>query len=232
MEQTTRAVLFDIDGTLITTGGAGGRSWRQATERLYGTPADISAFTDEGMTDPTVARLTFRQLHGRDPDPRETAQLTAAYLQALPDEIAASAGYRVLDGVEALLPRLAADGVLMGVVTGALEAAAHVKLARAGLGHWFPFGGYGSDSPDRAELTRAALRRGGQVCGTPLEAPAVLVVGDTPRRHHGRPRRRRDRGRRRQPPLHRRAAPRGGRRPRPRLPPGTAPRPAARVTAA
>jgi len=175
------AVLFDIDGTLITTGGAGGRSWRRATSELYGTPADISAFTDEGMTDPTVARLTFRQLHDRDPEPAELAQLTAAYLRALPDEIEASDGYRVLDGVEETLHELATSGVLLGVVTGALEAAAHIKLGRAGLGHCFPFGGYGSDSGDRAELTRAALRRAGEILAAPVDPAAVLVVGDTPR---------------------------------------------------
>jgi phosphoglycolate phosphatase-like HAD superfamily hydrolase len=175
------AVLFDIDGTLITTGGAGGRSWRRATSELYGTPADISAFTDEGMTDPTVARLTYRQVHERDPEPAELAQLTAAYLRALPGEIETSEGYRVLDGVEEVLDGLAARGVLLGVVTGALEAAAHIKLGRAGLGHCFPFGGYGSDSADRAELTRAALRRAGQVLGGEVDPAAVLVVGDTPR---------------------------------------------------
>jgi phosphoglycolate phosphatase len=53
------AVLFDIDGTLISTGGAGARSWRYAFDELYGIPADIGEFTDAGMTDPTVARLSF-----------------------------------------------------------------------------------------------------------------------------------------------------------------------------
>ena len=61
MSTSPQAVLFDIDGTLISTGGAGARSWRHAFEVLHGIPADIGKFTDAGMTDPTVARLTFGQ---------------------------------------------------------------------------------------------------------------------------------------------------------------------------
>ena len=60
------AVLFDIDGTLITTGGAGARSWRHAFQDIYGIPADIGRFTDAGMTDPEVGRLTFVGVIGRD----------------------------------------------------------------------------------------------------------------------------------------------------------------------
>jgi beta-phosphoglucomutase-like phosphatase (HAD superfamily) len=69
------AVLFDIDGTLVTTGGAGARSWRHAFQGLYGIPADIGRFTDAGMTDPEVGRLTFVGVIGRDPTPEEMAAL-------------------------------------------------------------------------------------------------------------------------------------------------------------
>src|SRR5215213_5768250 len=118
-----RAVLFDIDGTLISTGGAGARSWRYAFQELHGIPADIGEFTDAGMTDPIVARLTF----------------------------------------------------------GAVEAAAHIKLARAGFNRYFPFGGYGSDSGDRVELTKRAIERGGQLVGEEIDPSQVFVVGDTPK---------------------------------------------------
>ena len=96
-------------------------------------------------------------------------------------EIEQSPGYRVMPGVASLLPRLIDDGVLLGIVSGALEAAAHIKLARGGLNRFFCFGGYGSDSSDRSELTRVAIERAGRIHGHPLDAARLLVVGDTPR---------------------------------------------------
>lgn len=99
----------------------------------------------------------------------------------LPEEVARSSGYRVLDGVEELLHRLCRDGFLLGITTGAVEAAAHIKLARANLNRFFSFGGYGSDSADRGELTRKAIDRAGEILGSPLDPQRVLVVGDTPK---------------------------------------------------
>jgi phosphoglycolate phosphatase-like HAD superfamily hydrolase len=69
---------------------------------------------------------------------------------------------------------------LLGITTGGVEAAAHIKLARADLGHYFCFGAYGSDSIDRTELTRKALERAGVLLGEPLDPREALVVGDTP----------------------------------------------------
>ena len=176
-----RAVLFDIDGTLISTGGAGARSWRYAFQELHGIPADIGQFTDAGMTDPTVARLTFKSAVGHDPTPTELATVMAAYLDRLPYEVEHSEKYRVLDGAEEVLRRLGRSGILMGITSGAVEAAAHIKLARAGFNRYFPFGGYGSDSADRVELTKRAIERGGNLIGEKLDPGDVFVVGDTPK---------------------------------------------------
>ncbi len=132
------------------------------------------------MTDPVVARKTFSEVMGREPKGEEIAQLMAAYLSVLPDYVAASEGYRVLPGVQELLPRLHDSGVLLGLTTGALEAGAHAKLGRAKLNHYFLAGGYGSDSDDRVELTRIAVKRGERLLGRPLDGRRVAVVGDTP----------------------------------------------------
>jgi phosphoglycolate phosphatase len=102
------------------------------------------------------------------------------YLMRLPDEMAASSGCKVLAGVHELLPRLCKAGFLLGITTGAVEAAAHIKLARANLNRFFSFGGYGSDSADRGELTRTAIDRAGEILGVALDAHRVLVLGDTP----------------------------------------------------
>ncbi|MGE0539554.1 MAG: HAD family hydrolase [Dehalococcoidia bacterium] len=180
-EHAPTAILFDVDGCLISTGGAGSRAWRRAFEVLHGVPADIGEFTEAGMTDPDVGRLTFTRVIGREPADREMARLLAAYLEGLAAEVARSPDYRVMPGVTALLPRLVGAGILLGVVSGALEAAAHIKLARAGLNRFFCFGGYGSDSRDRGELTRLAVARAGGIHGHALDPGRVLVVGDTPR---------------------------------------------------
>lgn len=179
--QRPQAILFDIDGLLITTGGAGTRSWNWAFEDLYGIPADIGKFTEAGMTDPVIARLTFAGVMGREGTPEELATVIAHYLMRLPEEVAASAGYEVLAGVDALLPRLVRDGFLLGLTTGTVEAAAHIKLVRGDLNRFFSFGGYGSDSADRGELTGKAIERAGEILGTSLGPQSVLVLGDTPK---------------------------------------------------
>ncbi len=176
-----RAVLFDIDGTLLVTGGAGAAAWQRAFEELHGVEADIDEHTDAGMTDPEIAAIVFREVLGREGSQAERSRAIAAYLHHLPDTVAESSGYRVMPGVDALLPALVERGMLLGLVTGNVEAAAHVKLARGDLNRFFGFGGYGSDSADRTEVTRAALLRGALVSGSTIAGGACLAVGDTPR---------------------------------------------------
>ena len=183
MDGTTdiRAVLFDIDGTILVTGGAGGVAWQRAFEELHGVEANIAEHTDAGMTDPQIAEIVFREVIGREGTQEERSKAIGGYLKHLPDAVAGSAGYRVMPGIEELLDRLIDSGSLLGLVTGNIEAAAHIKLARARLNRFFSFGGYGSDSADRTEVTKAALGRGALVSGGTLADGACIAVGDTPR---------------------------------------------------
>lgn len=176
-----KAVLFDIDGTLLVTGGAGGVAWQRAFEELHGVEAKVAEHTDAGMTDPEIATIIFREVIGREGSVEERAKAIGCYLKHLPDTVAESDGYRVMPGIEDLLDRLIDSGHLLGLVTGNIEAAAHIKLSRGRLNRFFSFGGYGSDSADRTEVTRAALRRGELVSGGTLEESACIAVGDTPR---------------------------------------------------
>lgn len=178
--ETPRAVLFDVDGTLITTGGAGARAWDLAARRLYGRPADIEQFSDVGMTDPVVAARTFEGLFDREPDAAELAELLAAYLWHLPDTVAGSDGYRVLEGVRWTLRCLREADVPIGIVSGAVEAGSHAKLGRAGLNASFMFGAFGSDSADRDEIVRLGVERACRGGDRHLRPQEVLVVGDTP----------------------------------------------------
>jgi phosphoglycolate phosphatase-like HAD superfamily hydrolase len=175
------AVLFDIDGTLLHTGGAGAVAWQRAFRELHGVDANIEEHTHAGMTDPEIAEIVFREVIGRDGSDAERAAAIACYLGHLTDAVNESSGYQVMPGIEKLLARLAEQGVLLGIVTGNIESAAHAKLARGDLNRFFAFGGYGSDSRDRTELTKKAIERGGEVSGTPLDPTATIAVGDTPR---------------------------------------------------
>jgi phosphoglycolate phosphatase len=175
-----KLVLFDIDGTLIDTGGAGARSWAWAFEHVFGKQVDIAEHSTAGMTDPAIGRVTFTEVMGRKPTPEELTRLMAAYQAVLPDYVASSPSYRVLSGVPELLERLTEAGIALGLTTGGLEAVAHAKLGRAGLNHFFLVGGYGSDSEDRVALTRAGIERGERLLGRRLDPTQVFVVGDTP----------------------------------------------------
>jgi phosphoglycolate phosphatase len=177
----TRAVLFDIDGTLIESGGSSDRAWHRAFAELLDLDVDVAAHTGRGVPDPEVGRQLFAAYLGRDPQPDELARVMARRLEYLPEEVERSPGYVVHEGAAELLKRLATAGFLLGLTTGNVEAAAHIKLARGGLNRFFQFGGYGSDSSDRVELTRRALERGANLAGRPLDLATTVSAGDTPR---------------------------------------------------
>ena len=177
----TRAILFDIDGTLITTGGASDRAWKRAFKEIQDVDVDIPAVTGKGVPDPEVGRAVFRNAVGREPTPEEADALMRRRLDHLPEEVENSPAFRVQDCVLELLEKLTDDGVLLGLTTGNVEEAAHIKLQRANLNRFFSFGGYGSDSPDRTELTKKALERAEIVSGQSIEPEQCFSCGDTPR---------------------------------------------------
>jgi phosphoglycolate phosphatase len=175
-----RILLFDIDGTLVSTGGAGAVAWRRAFEELHGIPADIGEFTDAGMTDPDVGARTFEAVLHREPTPHELAQLLQRRLEFLPEAVAESKGYEVLPGVPRRLRQLSRDGHLLGLITGNGDGAAHVKLARADLNRWFTFGAYAGAGLDRPAIVREAVERGEAMLGADVPNAEVYVIGDTP----------------------------------------------------
>jgi phosphoglycolate phosphatase len=177
----TLAVLFDIDGTLISTGGASDRAWQRAFKELHDVDVDVPAVTGKGVPDPEVGRVVFKNALGREPTEEEAGAVMRRRLDHLDEEVESSPGFVVHDGVVELLDRLIDEGVMLGLTTGNVEEAAHIKLARANLNRFFSFGGYGSDSPNRTELTKKALERGELVSGDSLDRDRCFSCGDTPR---------------------------------------------------
>lgn len=179
-----RLVLFDIDGTLLLSGGAGTRSLYRAFQIRYGIEPDWTLIRFDGKTDPLIIQEIVSK-YGVEDDPGQ--ELYDIYLSILPDEIRRSPNFQVLAGARELVIQLSADpGFLIGLATGNVETGARLKVERAGLSSYFSFGGYGSDSGNRTELIRTAIRRGSELTA-PRVPDEVFVIGDTPRDiRHGR----------------------------------------------
>jgi phosphoglycolate phosphatase len=175
-----RILLFDIDGTLVSTGGAGAAAWKRAFEELHGIPADIGEYTDAGMTDPDVGAKTFAAILHRDPTPHELAQLIQRRLEHLPEAVAESEGYKVLPGVPERLRQLSHDGHLLGIITGNGDGAAYIKLARGDLSRWFTFGAYAGAGLQRSDIVRTAVERAEATVGRNVPNTEISVIGDTP----------------------------------------------------
>jgi len=180
-------LLFDLDGTLVRTGGAGRRALAQAFEEVVGRADACDGIALGGMTDRAIVRQGLGAV-GRAWHPGDAAgeqvidEILARYLRHLPEVLARTDGYEVLPGVRAVLDAL--DGrpnLAIGLGTGNIEPAARVKLAPGRLADRFPFGGFGSDAEDRAALLRAGRDRGAARLGRTADEVRTVVIGDTPR---------------------------------------------------
>lgn len=173
-----RIVLFDIDGTLLLTGGAGLLALRRVFQERFGLDDAARNVDFHGATDPLILDQIAQRHLGRALETDEETAVTRDYVRHLAIALQETS-FRVLDGAEAVLERLVGrDDIVLGLATGNFEPAAWAKLRRAGLDRFFDFGGFGSDHGNRDELTRIAVARGRERAGD--EAP-VLVVGDTVR---------------------------------------------------
>jgi len=178
-----KLVLFDIDGTLLSSEGAGMRAMRAALTELFGTTGD-PAYRYDGKTDRQIVRDLMRG-HGHDDDyiDERMVALLDLYLQGLAREVASGERVpRTLPGIPELLDELeSSDQITLGLLTGNIEPGAKVKLAAAGVDmSRFRVNAFGSDHERRPELPGFAQRRAAEFLGRELEGDAIYVIGDTP----------------------------------------------------
>ena len=175
-----KLVLFDIDGTLLRTGGAGGLALSKAMQECYGLSEGMKGIQPHGKTDALIVREVLRTQLPERVQSEPTAEFFACYLRHFRLEIRRSKNFTVLPGACRLLDRLRIQEQLkLGIATGNIESTAQLKLGRAGMQHYFHFGGFGSDSADRTGLIQVAMRRGAKLVA-PERVDSVYVIGDTP----------------------------------------------------
>jgi phosphoglycolate phosphatase len=178
-----RLVLFDIDGTLLSAGGAGARAVRDAMLEVYGQTGAIGGYNMGGRTDPQIVRelLTATGWTVQDVE-AGLERLWDIYLQNLRAEIA-RADIRPFPGVAELLDRIQASGdpTVLGLLTGNVKEGARLKVDAAGLGFdRFRVGAYGSDHWRRPELPAVAAQRAKETTGLDFEGKEIVIIGDTP----------------------------------------------------
>jgi phosphoglycolate phosphatase len=177
-----KLILWDIDGTLLYSGGVAGQAMRAAMEQVFGQASLAERHTYAGKTDQQIILETFADRAHTDLLP-QLELFTAAYLQELEARRAEFLAHgRILDGVVAALDRLAQLPVVQSLLTGNLLSIARFKLDLLGLTHYFDFdvGAFGSDHHIRANLVPIAAGRAAQRYGRPFAGQDVVVIGDTP----------------------------------------------------
>lgn len=177
-----RLLLFDIDGTLVLTGGAGKRAITRAFEELFGVADAFAEVPLAGRTDRYLVSLGLAR-SGQPVTPEALARVRARYLARLAEEIhePAQGVKAMMPGVTPLLDELGRrDHLHCALLTGNYKAGARIKLEHFDLWRRFPWGTFGDDYADRDLLARAALAAA-PARGVPLHDPAhAIVVGDTP----------------------------------------------------
>lgn len=177
---TRRLVLFDIDGTLITDGGASREAFGRALTEIYGYRGDLSRYDFSGRTDPQIARMVLRDEGFDDVNITERLpDLWARYLGYL-EQNATADRVRALPGMKALVAALDSEpGVTLALLTGNIERGARLKLAPPELNHHFPFGAFGSDSAERDQLPPFAVDRAAIVDGHRFTGADIVIIGDS-----------------------------------------------------
>lgn len=175
-----RLVLFDIDGTLITDGGAARDAFADALRTVFSYSGELRRYDFAGRTDPQITRMVMRDAGFSDAQIDERmAQVFGLYLDRLAAN-ATSQRVQSLPGMAELLEALADEpAVTLALLTGNIEGGARLKLAPPDFNRYFPFGAFGSDSEHRDELPPIAVDRASRRDGHRFKGEDVVIIGDS-----------------------------------------------------
>jgi phosphoglycolate phosphatase len=175
-----KLILWDIDGTLIVSHGAGVRAMEKALAQRFGVTMDLSAIDWAGRTDSWITGEVFRHV-GLPDTPQNSHDYLEAYLELLPQELASGPQGQVLPGIFELLETLHhRTDLAQGLLTGNLRRGAEFKLTHYKVWHYFEFGAFADDSPLRNDLGPHALRRAKEKHAVEFTPDRTVIIGDTP----------------------------------------------------
>lgn len=176
-------VLFDVDGTLMLSGGAGFRAMKAAAAELFGADFRWDGIVVSGHLDPLIF-AEAAALNGLDDNPRHHESFRNRYLEGLRGELERNpAQVRIMPGIHEGISRLRTGGTAtLGLLTGNYSEAIPLKLAAISLEpSWFEVTAFGDEAPSRRDLAGLAIAKYSRRLGSPVEPKRVVVVGDTPR---------------------------------------------------
>jgi phosphoglycolate phosphatase-like HAD superfamily hydrolase len=175
-----KLLLFDIDGTILLTGGAGTRAANRAFEKIHGLGDAMGGIDAAGKTDPLILREMFGNRLSRDYTEDEAEELYREYVIFLEEEVE-NCRIEIMPGIPHLLGKLSSrSDMILGIATGNIERGARIKLRKSGLDAHFRVGGFGSDSGSREALIRVAIERAKGRLQDSGGFERVYVIGDTP----------------------------------------------------
>ena len=174
-----KLLLFDIDGTLITSGGAGEHALRLGIRDRFGIDDDLRGIEIAGRTDSGIARQVLAK-HGLPETEENLASFFDGYVRRLAETLLQRKG-RLLPGIVPLLDALKIRGdIVLALLTGNLARGAEMKLKHYGVWDYFEFGAYADDHHDRNQLGHFARARAAERHGVEFAPERIYVLGDTP----------------------------------------------------
>jgi len=174
-----KLLLFDIDGTLLRAKDATRNAVTRAFRDVFGIEKSIEDISFLGQTDTVLFHEVAQVFTGHRLSGKEYSDIVDRYLEYLPGELE-RCRFWLMPGVETLLENLSSrEEIILGLETGNIEPAAFLKLRRGSIGHYFSFGGFGSDSEDRTELVRIAIERARNLDSTVIRDENIFLIGDS-----------------------------------------------------
>ncbi len=175
-----KLILFDIDGTLISSGGAGTRALNKSFNEIFSIPDGFQGVRMAGRTDIEIMKEGMLR-HNINPEAKLVKRMIDGYIYHLGKEINNN-GRHLKPGIKEALDYLnSMEGIYLGLLTGNLEDGARIKLEPFGINLYFPFGAFGSDDEDRNRLLPIALKKFSDIYKINIKSEDTVVIGDTPR---------------------------------------------------